>query len=72
MIIKICLLLHLTQHLLKSIEGLPVLPAAPEAEKLTVEYLNYLKIPEPDALHIAIATVARNRISCDLEYGPYC
>lgn len=43
--------------LLKSIEGFSVLPVSPEAEKLSPEYLKHLRIPEPDALHIAIATI---------------
>lgn len=43
--------------LLNSVKNFSVLLASTEAEKLAGEYLKYIKIPEPDALHIAISTV---------------
>ena len=45
------------RDLLASVETFVVLPVSPEAERLAAEYLKYLKIPEADALHIAIATI---------------
>lgn len=43
--------------LIKSVEEFSILPISPEAERLAGEYLEVLRIPEADALHIAIATV---------------
>lgn len=45
------------QSLLESVEGFSMLSVSAEAERLATEYLKYLRIPQPDALHIAIATV---------------
>lgn len=43
--------------LLKAVESFHVLPPTEEAESLAKEYLRYLKMPEADALHIAIASM---------------
>ncbi|OGF63621.1 MAG: hypothetical protein A2Y62_00900 [Candidatus Fischerbacteria bacterium RBG_13_37_8] len=42
---------------LQAVEGFSLLPLSEEAEKLSEEYLRFLRIPESDALHNAIATV---------------
>lgn len=47
----------LREKLVKLVDPFHVLPIHPNAEALAKGYLNYLQIPEADALHIAIASV---------------
>jgi len=47
----------LRNKLVELVSQFQVLPTSSDAEVLSREYLKYLKIPEADALHIAIATV---------------
>lgn len=47
----------LRNRLIESVSKFQVLPISLNAEALSQEYLKYLKIPEADALHIAIASV---------------
>jgi predicted nucleic acid-binding protein len=47
----------LRNHLVELVNQFRVLAISSDAEVLSREYLEYLKIPEADALHIAIASV---------------
>jgi len=47
----------LRSHLVELVSQFQVLSISSDAEALSREYLKYLKIPEADALHIAIASV---------------
>jgi len=49
--------INLRNQLVDLMSHYRVLPVSSNAEALSAEYLKYIKIPEADALHIAIATV---------------
>ena len=48
---------NLRNRLVKLVDHFQVLPTSSDAELLSKEYLKYLKIPEADAFHVAIASV---------------
>jgi predicted nucleic acid-binding protein len=47
----------LQRRLLEKVEQCEVLPVAPGAKELSREYLRYLRMPDTDALHLAIASI---------------
>jgi hypothetical protein len=49
--------LELRNKLVKLISGFKILPLTKESMELAKIYLKYRRLPEPDALHIAIASL---------------